>query len=331
MTLRLPDHWLWDFWFAVDGTDTHVFYLKAPRSLGDPQLRHRYARYGHAVSADLRNWEVLPDPLPEAEIGAFDDQATWTGSILHHDGSWLFAYSGVSKREFGAVQRVGFARSDDLLTWTRQDDVISADPQWYERLAESGHLLTVVEEAWRDPWLFVDDRDGSLNMLVTARARSGEVDARGVIGHVRRDPSGQWVAQPPVSSPGEFFHLEVPQLLHEGGRYQVLFCTPDRSFSAARLARPGVRAESGTHYLIGDSPTGPFTLETDTFLVGDPERRLYAGRIVRHDGRQFFLAWHDEDDDGEFTGSLSDPLPVEVSGNGVLRVHRTPPTLGPNR
>jgi beta-fructofuranosidase len=36
VSLRLPDHWLWDFWFAVDGDDVHVFYLQAPRALGDP-------------------------------------------------------------------------------------------------------------------------------------------------------------------------------------------------------------------------------------------------------------------------------------------------------
>ena len=49
-----PDHWLWDFWFARDGDDVHVFYLQAPRSLGDPELRHHNATIGHAVSRDLR-------------------------------------------------------------------------------------------------------------------------------------------------------------------------------------------------------------------------------------------------------------------------------------
>jgi beta-fructofuranosidase len=36
MTLRLPDKWMWDFWLIRDGMDYHVFYLQAPRSLGDP-------------------------------------------------------------------------------------------------------------------------------------------------------------------------------------------------------------------------------------------------------------------------------------------------------
>lgn len=62
MSLRLPDHWPWDFWFAVDGEDVHVFFLHAPRSVGDPELRHRNARIGHAVSRDLHHWEPLPNP-----------------------------------------------------------------------------------------------------------------------------------------------------------------------------------------------------------------------------------------------------------------------------
>ena len=54
LAFRLPDHWVWDFWLADDGDRYHLFYLHAPKSLGDPQLRHRNARIGHASSTDLR-------------------------------------------------------------------------------------------------------------------------------------------------------------------------------------------------------------------------------------------------------------------------------------
>ena len=84
--LRLADHWLWDFWFARDGEEVHIFYLQAPRSLGDPDLRHRNATIGHAVSRDGRDWSVLPDALGPGPEGTFDDLATWTGSVVRHDG-----------------------------------------------------------------------------------------------------------------------------------------------------------------------------------------------------------------------------------------------------
>jgi len=43
-----------DFWFADDGERYRLFFLRAPRALGDPELRHRRASLGHAVSTDLR-------------------------------------------------------------------------------------------------------------------------------------------------------------------------------------------------------------------------------------------------------------------------------------
>ncbi|HEX7266280.1 MAG TPA: hypothetical protein VF256_02510, partial [Streptosporangiaceae bacterium] len=59
----------------------HVFFLHAPRDLGHPDLRHHHAQIGHAVSQDLRSWEVLPTAVGPGPPGAFDDRATWTGSV----------------------------------------------------------------------------------------------------------------------------------------------------------------------------------------------------------------------------------------------------------
>ena len=69
--LHLEDHWVWDFWVVDHGLDHHVFFLKAPRALGNPDLRHRNARIGHAVSTDLQRWELLPDALGPGERGSW--------------------------------------------------------------------------------------------------------------------------------------------------------------------------------------------------------------------------------------------------------------------
>ena len=70
MTLRLPEHWVWDFWTAQEEDRVHVFFLYAPRSLGDPDLRHYASRIGHAVSGDLRTWTVLPEALGPSDEAA---------------------------------------------------------------------------------------------------------------------------------------------------------------------------------------------------------------------------------------------------------------------
>ncbi|MCK6211896.1 glycosyl hydrolase family 32 [Georgenia sp. EYE_87] len=314
MGLQLDDKWIWDFWFAVDGREVHVFYLQAPRSLGDPDLRHHRATVGHAVSTDLRSWTLLPDALAAGPAGEFDDLATWTGCVVRHGDRWQMFYTGVSRAEQGRVQRVGLASSTDLIHWERHGAVLEADPRWYEVLHPG-----VREEAWRDPWVFRDEASGLFHMLLTARAPHGPVDGRGVVGHATSDDLVSWTAGPPLSEPGDFYHLEVPQLVNVGGAWQVLFCATAADQSAARTAR-GVTPQGGTHYLRADTPTGPYTLADGPFLVGDDVASRYAGRILRHDGEDHFFAWENVGADGRFVGALSDPLPVTAVPDGGLAV-----------
>lgn len=317
MPLALPDHWVWDFWFAVDGDDVHIFYLQAPRSLGDPELRHHNATIGHAISQDLLSWQVLPDALAPGEGGDFDDLATWTGSVIAHEGTWHMFYTGVSRAEDGAVQRVGHATSPDLLTWHKHGLVLEADERWYERLHAG-----VPEEAWRDPWVWRDDASGTFHMLLTARADHGPLDARGVIGHATSPDLRTWQAASPLSEPGEFYHLEVPQLVHLGGAWRVLFCVTAGDHSAERRARPGFVEQGGTHYLTGPGPLGPFVLDDGDWLLSDATASLYAGRVVPHGGRWYLLTWENLGPDGGFIGTIGNPMAVVVGDDGTIIVER---------
>ena len=111
MTLRLDADWVWDSWpFDDDQGLHHLFFLKAPRSLGDPELRHVNARVGHAVSTDYRTWDILPDVL-----GPASGPARMTGQSgldrwckLRSGGFHLF-YTACSRAEDYRVQRIGRA------------------------------------------------------------------------------------------------------------------------------------------------------------------------------------------------------------------------------
>jgi len=319
VTLRLPDHWIWDFWFAQEGDHVHVFYLKAPRSLGDPELRHRNATIGHSVSRDLQSWRVLPDALGPGSRGDFDDLATWTGSVLEQDGRWHMAYTGVSQADEGWVQRIGLATSDDLVSWSKHGMVCEADARWYEKSGEE-----VAEESWRDPWLVWDQDGDCFHMLITARANHGPADARGVIGNARSQDLRSWEVGLPLSRPGEFSKLELPQLVELGGAWRILFCTTQDDHSVVRLGRPGVARECGTHYLTAAQRFGDFALDEDCFLVGDAVGRHYGGRLLCHGGLWRFFAWRLYDQRGGFVGELSDPMPVTTGAGGRLTV-RVPP------
>ncbi len=325
MTLHLPDRWVWDFWFAQDGPDFHMFYLQADRALGDEAQRHWNVSIGHAVSQDLRRWEVLPDALapagapPPGEPEAWDSYTTWTGSIIAHAGQWFMFYTGSRHSESGLVQRIGLATSPDLIRWQKHpaNPLIEADPRWYELLDRSAWH----DQAWRDPYVFQHPTTGLFHAYITARAKDGPPDARGVIGHARSRDLLEWEVLPPVTAPGEFGHMEVPQLLVIQGRWYLVFSCPASEYAYARRDRPGMRHVTGTHYMVADDPLGPFQYITDDYLVGDEAGTLYSGKMIQGpDGAWVYLAFLNKRPDGVFVGDISDPLPVTVHTDGRLSV-----------
>jgi beta-fructofuranosidase len=317
MGLRLPDKWVWDFWLARDGDQHHAFYLQAPRSLGRPDLRHRNASIGHAVSTDLRGWTVLPDALRPGEPGSWDDIATWTGSVIRHDGLWHMLYTGTGTSDAGLVQRVGLATSDDLVRWTKHpaNPVLEADGRWYELL----DLTRWRDQSWRDPWLFPGPDGDGIHALLTARTQEGAPDGAGVIGHARSSDLVHWEVLPPVTPPGDFAQVECPQLVEVNGRELILFSCLEEDHSAARRARLGRTGATGTFTFakVGDSfvpSAGP---------IADPEGPtgpLYAGKLVELEpGDWRFLGFRGAGD-RDFVGELPDPFPVRVGEDGELHV-----------
>ena len=81
MGFSLTEHWVWNFWLADDGHEFHPFSLYAPKSLGDPELRHRNARFGHAPSGDFVERIDHGAIFGAGEPGDFDDTVTWAGSV----------------------------------------------------------------------------------------------------------------------------------------------------------------------------------------------------------------------------------------------------------
>ncbi len=315
MTLRLPDHWMWDSWFVDDGADHHVFFLRASRALVDPHRRHLRAAVGHAVSGDLRTWTLLPDALVHSDSPAWDDLAIWTGSVVRgRDGQWHLFYTGISRAHGAKLQRVGRAVSDDLLTWHRAHDgpVSVADPEWYETRQADGSGI----DTWRDPWVFADPAGDGWHMLVTARGNDGDPAGRGVIGHARSADLVEWTAGPPLSRPAGFVDLEVPQVAEVDGHLVLVFSCLPGDVARRHDARP-----LGSVWVV-DAPSvvGPFDVDR-AIPFAHPD--LYAGRVVADgDGGCSLLGFHngEDRDDREFGGELSDPIAVGYRPDAGLLV-----------
>ncbi|MGN8553184.1 UNVERIFIED_CONTAM: family 43 glycosylhydrolase [Microbacterium sp. SLM126] len=313
----LPGSWVWDFWFADDGDRYHLFFLYASRALHDPDARHYRASIGHAVSTDLVEWTQVADALVRSDAPAFDDLATWTGSVVRHpDGTWFLFYTGSSLAPDGKnVQRIGYATSTDLETWTKSGaPVLEARSPWYETI-ESGAWH---DEAFRDPWVFADPDGDGWHMLVTARAPYGPVDGRGVIGHAWSSDLRTWELREPLTAPSGdgFGQLEVTQVEVVEGRPVLIFSCLGEHATEARRGAAG-----GTWAVPAGSPLGPFDVDAAYPLT---DESLYVGRLLqrRSDGQWLLFAFHNADEHGAFVGGVTDPMPVEWDGDRLVIASR---------
>jgi beta-fructofuranosidase len=324
--LRLEDHWVWDSWVADDGELYHLFFLQAPRALGDPGLRHVHATVGHATSRDLVGWDYLGQCLGPAETG-FDDLGIWTGSVVRADADgryqWWMFYTAISTAGHHVYdQRVGAAVSDDLHTWRRVSDqpTLQVDGQWYKTLhldppGTTGPDLATVSETWRDPLVLPDPGGDGWHLLVTARAVGAGRNDDGVVAHATSRDLRTWHVGPPLSRPGAGFgQLEVLQNKVIDGRAVLVFtCHPDE-MTPDRVAASG-------RYCTWSVPSpgvlGPWDVTTARPFTADPD--LFAAPLVQlRDGSWAIIGFRNLESRGEDGFFIHDPVPVTLDGDGYL-------------
>lgn len=304
MALRLPGQWVWDSWFAFDGTNHHAFYLQASRALGDPNRRHRNVSVGHAISSDLKNWTVLPDALAPSESPAPDSWTTWTGSVVQaDDGLWWMFYTGTSREDDGERQTVCAATSKDLISWSKIDilPIVAADARWYKTLSAG-----FTNEPFRDPWVFKLPGQNEWTMLTTAgspTAKSRKEEA--VMGVAKSPDLKTWRLEPPLGAPGQGFgETEVFQFEVVDGIPVILFCCGPLWLSDERNAS----GEVGGLYsfpVLADLSDIDFNR-----AVLFPDTSLYASRLVQDQAGGWNLIAFINEVDGKFVGELCDPIPV---------------------
>ena len=302
MTISRAHDWLWDSWYATAPDGVHAFHLMAAKSLENPDLRHVNARIGHSRSQDLVTWEALPDALVPGSENAFDDLATWTGSVIEHNGTWHMFYTGIERRTGGAIQRIGHATSPDLLTWERVscEPVVSADAAWYATM-DAGEP----HEPFRDPWVFW--HDGQWHMLITAIHASERRDGSGsaTMAHATSADLMSWTLHGPLITDSRFKQLEVFQVVEIDEKWFVVFCCGPHD-----VQRPGVEPRYATYIAPAEGPLGPFDLDQARPLAGGG---IYAGRIVTTpEGEPALMGFIDSGEPGGFTGVISDPVSIRA-------------------
>ena len=135
--------------------------------------------------------------------------------------------------------------------------------------------------------------DGLFHVLVTARSPHGAPDGAGVVGHARSGDLVDWEVLPPLTEPGEFAQVEVPQLVRVQGGHTILFSCHAEDHSSQRVKRLGADGQGGTFALRAKHFSGPY-VASDTpiapFHAGLGV--LYAGKLLEgHAGEWNFMAF----------------------------------------
>lgn len=319
MSFSLREHHVWDFWFAQDQQTYHMFFLTAPRTSEDEDLRHPHARIGHATSEDLRNWTYHGVVIRPSDTSSWDDGTTWTGSVVRRDdGKWMMFYTGCSQSDGCKIQRIGAATSDDLFTWEKiPHPLLEISGSCYERYDP----LRWHDQAFRDPWVYRSVDGSNWRMVFTARDPNGDPKGAGLIGQAHSPDLVTWMIDEPLFRAGYYGEMEVPQIFSLNGWWFCLFSNSSRHRLPRYLASGGAGKATGTHYIRARSPDGPYELVEEPFFAGDDVGHLYGGRTVTGpDGTLVFMAFLNHASDGRFIGAISDPMPIWTTQEGLLRI-----------
>lgn len=233
----------------------HLFHLVLPN--------HDFI--AHAVSRDGMTWRRVRNALFVGDPGAWDDDMLWTMHVTpdpERPESWRMFYTGLARSEFGRVQRVGLARSDDLYTWTRcEDDAypLEISGEWYESNINEGRNWV----SFRDPFFYHDPGTGERLLLAAGRVKTGPVIRRGCVAVARETAKDRFEFGPPLYFPGIYDDVEVPNLVYIDEGYYLI---------------GSIREDTKIRYWHADAIEGPYRNFADNVVL--PEGN-YAARICR--------------------------------------------------
>ena len=92
--------------------------------------------------------------------------------------------------------------------------------------------------------------------------RTATPDGAGVVGHARSGDLVDWEVLPPLTEPGEFAQVEVPQLVRVQGGHTILFSCHAEDHSSQRVKRLGADGQGGTFALRAKHFSGPMSPAT---------------------------------------------------------------------
>ncbi len=234
----------------------HLFHLIIPN--------HDYI--AHAISEDGISWKRINNALFVGDPGEWDDDMLWTMHVCHVNDKFEMYYTGLQRKDRGVISRVGYAVSDDLVKWrkeNRNDFPIEPKGIYYE--TEKTNPRTWL--SFRDPFRF--EYNNEVYLLLDARVLDGPVSRRGCVGVVKIT-NDEAELMPPLLNPFVYDDVECPCVFKMKGKYYLL---------------GSIREDIKVHYWIADDFFGEYrSFNADVILP----RGNYAARIAE-DGEHMLV------------------------------------------
>ncbi len=217
-----PGNQIWDFCLIPNDDQYHVFYHTI-----SPDLQHpaNADTIWHAVSTDLRRWEILGPALTSGPHW-WDAEALWAPDVVFDELNkrWAMLYTGVGQ---GMVQRACLAWSDDLVNWTKaaENPVFEPDSQIY---------FWAPDQEWssfRDPEVYYEN--DQWNMLSTAGIRVGGFPGhkRAIVHRAVSNDLIHWTDAGPFfqhdGADGQGYDFESVQYIKRNGNHHLFFVEQD--------------------------------------------------------------------------------------------------------
>lgn len=324
MNYSPPDYHVWDVWYLNRNDEVHAFHLMN-RRLRPGEDAEKYPTDAnaleHAVSRNLLDWETLPPLLAPDPGNPEDDLQAWTGSALWHEGQGHLFYTMRGGATQAREQKIGLARSRDLIRWERHsgNPILTPDPRWY---ATNQNPVPGVVDC-RDLHVVADPRGGWLGFFATRVSGAGlELAETSVIGCARSDDLIHWTQRAPAFAPKKYACIEAHDVFHLNGRWYMLCLAGHHYGNRGIFSDPNV--VNGTIYAIAEKPEGPYHELSDNVLLGARTAGPISCRSVPFHN-ELHLLYTDRERFGESEsghmwcfGTISSPKLLKTSGDTLF-------------
>ncbi len=298
-----PGEYVTDFCIVERDNLYHLFHIRGERWTWP--VGYRELDLGHATSSDLQHWIAHDPVLPSGTPGAWDEMGNWAPDIFEKDGRYYCYYTGSDTNN---NQAIGLATSPDLFAWEKYaGNPVVVPGDWSD-------MHVGKDVAGRDAMVFEDKPNNRYLLFYTATM----ADGRACLAHAQSTDLIHWHDLGPtlIEEDRSYNRLESAYLVEHDGRFYLFYSA--KGGPKSKGFSPSDFAHFDIVYVVGDSPTGPWTKPANHELLTE---WTCASEHPTFNGTTYMLYIVQEEINGIWGASvMSDPKRIDWLADGTARI-----------